>query len=96
MSGLAERAQPELRGPDQGAWLERLEAEHDNLRAAISGSAERGEVEAGLRLGAALWHVLVARGYVAEGRERLTALLALPGAEAARRCAPGRSLGRGG
>jgi tetratricopeptide (TPR) repeat protein len=78
----AERAKPELVGSDQVEWLDRLEAEHDNLRAVIAGVTRRGEVEAGLRLGAALKAFWMARGYVAEGRERLAALLAMPGAEA--------------
>jgi predicted ATPase len=32
---LAERAEPEHRGPEQKVWLERLEREHDNLQAAL-------------------------------------------------------------
>jgi predicted ATPase/class 3 adenylate cyclase len=49
---LAEEAYPELRGPDQLEWLERLEAEHDNMRAALSWALDRKEVELALRLGA--------------------------------------------
>src|SRR5205823_7140008 len=51
---LAEQAEPELRGPEQVVWLERLEREHDNLRAALAWSGAQGEGEAGLRLGGAL------------------------------------------
>jgi predicted ATPase/DNA-binding SARP family transcriptional activator/DNA-binding CsgD family transcriptional regulator len=59
---LAEEAEPELKGAAQEEWLERLEAEHDNFRAALSWTLERGEAELGLRLGAALvefWHLHV-------------------------------------
>jgi predicted ATPase len=49
---LAEVAFPELRGPDQLEWLERLEAEHDNMSAALSWALGRKEAEVALRLGA--------------------------------------------
>ena len=52
--GLAETAEPELRGPRQVEWLSRLESEHGNLRAAMSWAIERGEAEIGVRTGA-LW-----------------------------------------
>jgi tetratricopeptide (TPR) repeat protein len=79
---LAEQAVPELRGPAQGEWLERLEVEHDNLRATLDGSGNCVAVEAGLQLGWALQPFWAARGYLDEGRERLARLLALPGAAA--------------
>jgi predicted ATPase/DNA-binding CsgD family transcriptional regulator len=68
---LAEEAEPELRGPQQVTWLERLETEHDNMRAALSWALERAEAELALRLGGALgwfWHM---RGHSIEGRHWL-------------------------
>jgi predicted ATPase/DNA-binding SARP family transcriptional activator len=59
------------------AWLERLESEHDNLRAALAWAVEREDVEIGLRLAAALGPFWEVRGYFSEGREHLTKLLAL-------------------
>jgi predicted ATPase/class 3 adenylate cyclase len=79
---LAERAEAELTGPRQPLWLDRLEADHNNLRAALSWAEEQGEIELGLRLGAALWRFWVTRGHMLEGRQRLQRLLALPGGEA--------------
>lgn len=76
---LAETAEPELVGADQKVWLERLETEHDNLRAALewsSGDSDSGE--RGLRLAAALWRFWYIRGYLSEGRSWLRDLLALP------------------
>ena len=73
---LAERADQELRGPGQHIWLARLEAEHDNLRAALDWSQATEEgVEAGLRLAAALHRYWLRRGHWSEGRQRLTAVL---------------------
>jgi predicted ATPase/class 3 adenylate cyclase len=80
--GLAEQAEAELTGPRQSLWLDRLESEHGNLRAALSWAEEHGEAEEGLRLAAALWRFWLTRGHMREGRERLERLLALPGAGA--------------
>jgi tetratricopeptide (TPR) repeat protein len=79
--GLAEEAEVELGGRDQVAWFVRLEEEHDNLRAALEWSLETGEAETGLRIGGALHWFWRVRGHLAEGRERLALLLALPAAQ---------------
>ena len=77
---LAEEAGPELKGPRQGEWLERLETEHDNLRAAMrwmlgEGAAEGG-VEAAARLAWALWLFWFHRGHQDEGRRWIEGVLA--------------------
>jgi predicted ATPase len=79
---LAEEEGSKLGGPEQLQVLDRLEREHDNLRAALAWSGAQGQGEAGLRLAAALWHFWQVRGYVGEGRENLAGMLALPGAQA--------------
>ena len=72
---FAERAESELRGPDQALWLERLENEFDNVRAAFSWAAVHSN-ELGLRLSGALWRFWDARGYRSEGRRWLEGFLA--------------------
>ncbi len=73
---LAERAEPESWGAAQRLWLERLELEHENLRAALAWSvADPQGAEAGLRLAAALWNFWWMRGYLSEGRRWLEQML---------------------
>ncbi|MGE5176161.1 MAG: protein kinase domain-containing protein [Hyphomicrobiales bacterium] len=80
---LAAEAEPELTGPSQGAWLDRLEREHDNLRTAITFFRETGDAPRGLRIGGALWRFWDLRGKWGEGRAQLASLLAIPGSAAA-------------
>jgi predicted ATPase len=74
---LAERGEAELTGPQQGEWLDRLESEHDNLRAALAWSREQNSAEAALRLAGALWRFWYTRGYLSEGRRWLAQALAM-------------------
>jgi predicted ATPase/DNA-binding SARP family transcriptional activator/DNA-binding CsgD family transcriptional regulator len=73
---VAEEAEPKLVGSQQSAWVEQLEAEHDNLREALSWVLERGEGELALRLGAALWRFWHMRGYLREGIRWMEPVLA--------------------
>jgi predicted ATPase/DNA-binding SARP family transcriptional activator len=79
---LAEQAEPALTGREQDVWLVRLEREHDNLRAALRWLLEAGQAELGLRLGGRLWRFWQTKGYFAEGRRWLAALLDQAGAVA--------------
>ncbi len=74
---LAEQAEPHLTGPEQVAWLGRLEAEHHNSRAALEWSkVGDASSEISVRLAAALWRFWNVRGYWREGREWLEGSLA--------------------
>jgi non-specific serine/threonine protein kinase len=64
---LAEEAEPNLVGASQGEWLDRLEAEHDDLRAALRWAMEKRVAEQALHLGGALWRFWFVRGYLGEG-----------------------------
>ena len=77
--GVAETAEPALRGPDQAAWLERLEAEHDNFRAALRWSIHSGNIEAALRLSASLGRFWLVRGHWSEGAQWLDEVLVRSG-----------------
>jgi DNA-binding CsgD family transcriptional regulator len=65
--GLAEEAQPRLQGPEETAWMNLLEEDHDNLRAALTWSLEHGEAETALRLSGALEEFWSACGHGSEG-----------------------------
>ncbi len=75
---LADREGPNLRGPDQGATLDRLDREHANLVAALAWACEHDRIELALGLAAFLWRVWWVRGPLSEGRRWLGQVLTLP------------------
>jgi predicted ATPase/class 3 adenylate cyclase len=76
---LAEQAEPALLGAEQGAWMERLDAEIDNLRTALAWlRSTESAAEAGLQLAGALGEFWVRRGYLNEGRAWLADMLSRP------------------
>jgi predicted ATPase/class 3 adenylate cyclase len=78
---LAEEAAPQLVGRDQSQWLDRLDTEFGNIRAAIGYSLRQRDAASGLRLTVALREFWKARGHATEGIESLRALLDLPAPE---------------
>ncbi len=73
---LVEQAEPALKGPQQVAWLARLEAEHDNIRAALRWALDHGEMETAIRLCAAAWWFWYVHSHLSEGHGWLEQALA--------------------
>ena len=76
---VAQAAEAELDGPDQAAVLDRLEAEHDDLRLALAWGTSGGDAEPALRLATALGRFWEVRGHLSEGRSWLEAALSAGG-----------------
>ena len=77
---LALEADPELEGPQQTAWLRRLDAELDNIRAVLLRSVDGEDTATGLRLASALLSFWTIRGHFTEGRSWMERLLGRAGA----------------
>jgi predicted ATPase/class 3 adenylate cyclase len=75
-TNLAADADAGLRGAEQLLWLDRLESEHDNLRAVLDWALEAGDQETALRLAGSLGWFWYAHGHALEGCMRLTDVLA--------------------
>jgi tetratricopeptide (TPR) repeat protein len=92
--GMAEEAEPNLLRKDT-TWLDRLEEELDNIRAALQWSIDSGDPEPGLWLAGYLWRFWQVRGHIGEGRAWVAELLSLPAAQA-RTPARAKALGSAG
>ena len=77
MIRLAESASSRLSGADQRAWLDRLEREHDNLRASLDWATSEPEPEVAATLAYLLWRFWQQRGYLNEARARFDAMAAM-------------------
>ncbi|MEZ4522723.1 MAG: tetratricopeptide repeat protein [Thermomicrobiales bacterium] len=80
MLRYAERAGPELSGPDQSGWIEGLEAEIGNIRAALGWLREQGEPERMLRLSCSIGWFWTMPGRFHEAHDLFEALIAMPDA----------------
>ena len=79
---LAEAARAQWRGPRQKEVFDRLETEHDNLRAALEWSKrDLGPTPRTLRFGSALWRFWEIHGHLREGLQYLAEVLALPNSQ---------------
>jgi predicted ATPase/class 3 adenylate cyclase len=77
-AALADRLAPSIMGENQRAVLDRLEEEHDNLRAAMRWAIEHDRADLALLLAARLWRMWQMRGYLDEARDRIEHALAMP------------------
>ena len=76
--GLTQQAQPHLFGPRRKEWLDRLEEDQDNLRAALDWAVASKNARSAMELSAGTWRFWQMRGHLHEGRRRMDDVLAMP------------------
>lgn len=81
-SEFTQEAAKHFMTPAQAEWMDRIEQEHDNIRAALRWSIERDRASLGLRIGYAIWRFWQFRGHLSEGRRWMSELLELASAQA--------------
>jgi predicted ATPase len=95
--GVAEKASKELKRRDQIEWLDRLAADHENLRTAIIWACDHGEIDLALGMVGALWRFWWIRSYLAQGSQLIDRALklyeALPEASAVQHHLAAEALG---
>jgi predicted ATPase/class 3 adenylate cyclase len=75
---LAQEAESQLFGPQRKEWLDRLEADHDNFRAALEWAISSADAQQAMHLSGSFWRFWQMRGHIHEGRARLREILSLP------------------
>lgn len=75
---LSTRAKPNLYGIERKTWLDRLEVDLDNIRAALDWAIASKDARHAMELSGSFWRFWQMRGHIDEGRARLAAVLALP------------------
>ncbi len=75
---LIERAAPHLTGQERADWLDLIEHDHDNLRAALAWSIELRDPSTALRIVWSAWRFWQARAFLTEGLMHAAAVLAMP------------------
>jgi predicted ATPase/class 3 adenylate cyclase len=80
---LVEEAEPELEGVRQTRWVDQLESEIDEIRAAFERAIADRDAELALRLTGPLWYFWFIRGHLSEGRRWIERALSLVGDAAA-------------
>ena len=75
---LVHRAAPHMTGTDRAGWLDLVEHDHDNIRAALAWSIAQGDAEVALGIVWSMWRFWQARAFLTEGLMHATAVLAMP------------------
>ncbi len=73
---LAAQAADELSGPDQRRWLDRLELEHDDIRAVLGRAVDEPDPPVAIGLAFSMWRFWQKHGHLTEARMRLDAMAA--------------------
>ncbi len=74
---FAQAIEPQLESTQAELAFARVEADHDNLRAAIGWSVDSSDPTGGFRIGGAIWRFWQHRGRLREGRDLIEQLLAV-------------------
>lgn len=72
---LVEKTEPGPREPNLPVWMQGLEEEHDNLRAALQWALEQGDLDAALRIAGSIWRFWQIHGHVEEGAKWMSTIL---------------------